>query len=72
MKWIELEFKVDTSNGVYDFILFKFLKDVLILTSYTSLNALNGYYQFHMKGQDLKLVYLTMYMKFKLARLLKI
>jgi len=28
------EFKVDSSNDVYDFTVFKFLKDLLILTSY--------------------------------------
>jgi hypothetical protein len=33
-------FKVDLSNIVHDFILFKFLKDVLKLTSCILLNAL--------------------------------
>jgi hypothetical protein len=32
-----LRFKIDTSNGVYDFTLFKFLKNMLTLTLYTPL-----------------------------------
>jgi hypothetical protein len=41
MEWIlsilQSGFKVGVSNGVHDFILFKFLKDVSTLTSYTLL-----------------------------------
>jgi hypothetical protein len=33
------EFKVNTSNGIHDFTLFKILKDVLTLTSHTLLDA---------------------------------
>jgi hypothetical protein len=43
MKWIlsilRSGFKINTSNGIHDFTLFKFLKDVLTLTSYTLLDA---------------------------------
>lgn len=34
------DFKIDASNGVHNFTLFKFLKDVSILTSYTPLDTL--------------------------------
>jgi hypothetical protein len=43
MKWILSilwsGFKVDAYNGVHDFTLFKFLKDVSTLASYTPLDA---------------------------------
>jgi hypothetical protein len=37
-----LKFKVDAYNGIHDFTLFKFLKDVSILTLYIPLNALTS------------------------------
>jgi hypothetical protein len=46
MKWILSilwsGFKVDTSNGAHDFILFKCLKDMPKLILYTSLGALTS------------------------------
>lgn len=36
------DFKIDASKGVHDFTLFKFLKDVSILTSYSPLNSLTS------------------------------
>jgi hypothetical protein len=40
--------KVDTSNGLYEFRLFEFLKDILILISYIELDVLT-LNQFHLK-----------------------
>lgn len=34
------EFKIDASNGIHDFTLFKLLKDMSTLTSYIPLNVL--------------------------------
>jgi hypothetical protein len=42
------ELKVDVFNSFYDFTLFEFLKDVLILTFYIQLNILI-LNQFHLK-----------------------
>jgi hypothetical protein len=36
---VSMKFKVNTFNGVHDFTLFKILKDVLTLTSYTLLDT---------------------------------
>jgi hypothetical protein len=33
------DLRVDAFNGIHDFILFKYLKDMSILTSYTPLDA---------------------------------